>query len=149
MRAGLRPGVWREVVVWATVVFALGAAGAAIVATPCGPSVACDGPDLQLQLNIHDLQQHRLGHRPVRRRGGRLARDPGRGPAWFSRSAWWNFWLGGVVSSVVFEYFNLNPDPAWAVGASQRVHILFISAWIVCLGVFAATEGVRDHPRNG
>ena len=44
-------------------------------------------------------------------------------------------------ASIVFEFFNVTEDPSWAVGASQRVHIVFISAWIVCLGVFAATEG--------
>ena len=54
VRAGLRPGVWRELVVWGTVVFALGAAIAAFVPAPCGPGVLCDGAGQQLQTNIHD-----------------------------------------------------------------------------------------------
>jgi len=142
VRAGLRPGVWRELVVWGTVVFALGAAIAAFVPAPCGPGVTCDGAGQQLQTTIHD--------------GSSIASDTAlyagvaaawfatraTGPRWFHRSAWWVFWLGGVVSSILFELFNTTADPGWAVGVSQRVHILFISVWIVCLGVFAATEGV-------
>jgi len=148
VRGGLRPGVWRGVVVWATVVFAVGAAGAAIVATPCGPSVACDDPDLQLQLSIHDLSSIVSDTALYVGVAAAWLATRAVGPAWFSRSACWNFWLGGVVSSVVYEYFTLNPDPAWAVGASQRVHIVFISAWILCLGVFAATEGVPITPKR-
>lgn len=142
VRAGLRPGVWREIVVWGTVVFALGAAIAAFVPAPCGPGVICDGAGQQMQINIHD--------------GSSIASDTAlyagvaaawfatrpTGPRWFHRSAWWVFWLGGVLASILFEFFNVTGDPSWAVGVSQRVHILFISAWIVCLGVFAATEGV-------
>jgi len=141
VRAGLRPGVWRELVVWGTVVFALGAAIAAFVPAPCGPGVLCDGAGQQLQTNIHD--------------GSSIASDTAlyagvaaawfatrpTGPRWFHRVAWWVFWLGGVVASILFEFFNVTGDPSWAVGVSQRVHILFISVWIVCLGVFAATQG--------
>ncbi len=148
VRAGLRPGVWREIVVWGTVVFALGAAVAAFVPAPCGPGVLCDGAGQQLQTTIHD--------------GSSIASDTalyagvaaawfatrGTGPRWFHRSAWWVFWLGGVVASILFELFNVTGDPSWAVGVSQRVHILFISAWIGCLAVFAATEGARTGTKR-
>jgi hypothetical protein len=66
------------------------------------------------------------------------------GPAWLRRAAWWLLVLGGVVSSLLFGYFHRTPDPAWAVGASQRVHIVSISAWLLCLGVFAARAGPRQ-----
>jgi hypothetical protein len=143
VRAGLPRGAWREVVVWATVVFAIGASVAAFVPTPCGPDVACTAPDLQLQLNVHDVAS--------------IVSDAGlyvgvaaawlatrrSGPTWFRRAAWWLFWIGGVLSSTVFQYFDTTDDPEWAVGVAQRLHIIGICAWIVVLAVYAATVGVR------
>ncbi len=149
VRAALRPGWWREIVVWGTVVFALGAAIAAFVPAPCGPGVACDGADQQLQITIHDgssiLSDTALY---VGVAAAWFATRPS-GPRWLHRIAWWVFWLGGLVASVLFEFFNVTNDPPWAVGASQRVHILFISVWIVCLSVLAATEGVRTGTERG
>ena len=154
VRRRLPPGWWRELSVWAMVVFALGASIAAFVATPCGPGEVCDSPSQQLQIDIHD--------------GSSIVSDTAlyvsvaaawlatrhTGPLWFRRVAWWNFWLGGVIASIVFEYFNTTQDPAWAVGASQRVHILGISIWIVTLGVFASSAPRPTPPpdspaRNG
>lgn len=143
VRAGLPRGAWREVVVWATVVFALGATVAAIIATPCGPDVACTAADVQLQLHVHDAAS--------------VVSDTGlyvgvvaawfatrrTGPVWFRRAAWWLFWIGGVVSSIVFQYFDTTQDPEWAVGVAQRVHIVGICAWIVALAAYAATVGLR------
>lgn len=138
VRRRLPAGWWRELSVWTMVVFALGASIAAFVATPCGPGEICDRPSHQLRIEVHD--------------GSSIVSDTAlyvsvaaawlatrrTGPLWFRRVAWWNFWLGGVLASIVFEYFNSTKDPAWAVGASQRVHILGISIWIVTLGVYAA-----------
>ena len=143
VRAGLPRGAWREVVVWATVLFALGATVAAIVPTPCGPDVACTAADVQLQLHVHDAAS--------------VVSDTGlyvgvaaawlatrrTGPAWFRRAAWWLFWVGGVVSSVVF---STSTPPRTRTGRSalaQRVHIVGISAWIVVLAAYAATVGLR------
>ena len=55
VRAGLPRGPWREVVVWATVLFAIGASVAAFVPTPCGPDAACTAASVQTQLRVHDL----------------------------------------------------------------------------------------------
>ena len=55
VRAGLPRGPWREVVVWATVLFAIGASVAALVPTPCGPDAACTAASVQTQLRVHDL----------------------------------------------------------------------------------------------
>jgi hypothetical protein len=138
VRAALPPSTWREILVWGTVLFATGAAVAAFVPTPCGPGMSCDDG---LQTAVHDagsivsdtaLYAGAAAAWFATRRGG---------PAWFHRSAWWVFWLGGVVASLLFEYFNVTRDPSWAVGASQRLHILTISAWIVCLGLLAAGAG--------
>jgi hypothetical protein len=147
VRRRLPPGPWREVVVASTVVFALGAVVAAIVATPCGPGAACDGPGQQLRIDIHDgssiVSDTALY---VGVAAAWLAtRRPG--PRWFNRTAWWLFWIGGIVSTIVFEWFSSTGNPPWAVGASQRLHIVCISLWILTLAVLAAD--VLPHGRAG
>ncbi|WP_426593767.1 DUF998 domain-containing protein [Cellulomonas sp. McL0617] len=138
VRRRLPPGIWREAFVVATIVFALGASLAAVIASPCGPGTVCDVPDAGLLTGVHD--------------GSSIVSDTAlflgaaavwlavrtTGPAWFRRVAWWVVWLGGVVASAVFGWYQSTDDPAWAVGVSQRAHILSISVWIFCLGLFAA-----------
>ena len=143
VRAGLPRGPWREVVVWATVLFAIGASVAALVPTPCGPDAACTAASVQTQLRVHDLSS--IASDTVLYVGVAAAWLATRrtGPAWFRRTAFWLFWGGGVLSSVVFRYVDSSGEPDWAVGAAQRVHILCISAWIVALAVYAATVGLR------
>ena len=101
VRAGLPRGAWREVVVWSTVLFAAGATVAAIVATPCGPDDPCTGPGLQPQLAVHDWSS--ILSDTALYVGVAAAWFATRviGPAWFRRTAWWLFWVGGVVSSAV------------------------------------------------
>ena len=137
-RSVLPRGVWREVFAWATVLFAVGAVAAAVVAEPCGPGIACDAPDQVLQSDIHGY--------------GSIVSDTAlfvgvfaailstwrTGPVWFRRAAWWLLILGGLVSSALFGWFHRTNDPTWAVGVSQRVHIASISIWIVCLGLLTA-----------
>ena len=72
-----------------------------------------------------------------------MVRLPRVGARWFHRAAWSTFWLGGVLSSVVFAYFKAIDDPAWAAAVSQRAHIVCISAWILCLALLAARG---QHP---
>jgi len=139
VRAGLPSGTWRNVCAGATIVFALGAALAAIVPPPCGPGVVCGTSHQQAQAHLHDamsvVSDTALFVGVVA--AWFASRRPG--PAWFRRIAWWEFWLGGVVSSVAFAYFDLTQDPAWAPGVSQRVHIVLISLWILTLAIFAAS----------
>lgn len=138
VRSALPSGWWREVAVWATVIFALGAVAAAVVSAPCGPSVTCSSPSDRLQLQIHNgaslISNVALftGVAAV----GFATRTTG--PRWLTRFAWWTFWIVGVVASLVFGYFDGATEPSSAVGVSQRIHIVGISAWIVCLGVVAA-----------
>ena len=146
VRRRLPPGVWREVFVVATILFALGATLAAFVASPCGPDVVCHVPGAARATLVHDdssiVSDTALfvGAAAVwlcLRRGG---------PVWFRRVAFWVVMLGGVVASAVFGYFHHTRDPAWAVGVSQRVHIVSISVWIFCLGLFAArTNPTEQH----
>ena len=135
VRRALPPGGWREVTIWATVLFAAGAVLAAVVASPCGPGEVCDGR--LLQAAVHD--------------GSSIVSDTGlfaavaaawfatrrAGPVWFRRAALWVFWLGGIAASAAFGIVNHLQRPLWAVGATQRIHILWISAWIVCLAIHA------------
>jgi hypothetical protein len=139
VRAALPRGVWREVFAWSTVVFAIGAVMAAVVPEPCGPGATCDAPAQVLQRDLHVY--------------GSVVSDTAlyvgvlavilctwrTGPVWFRRAAWWSLVVGGLVSSLVFGWFQRTEDPAWAVGVSQRVHIVCISGWILCLGLFAAS----------
>jgi len=145
-RAVLPPGVWREVFFWCTVLFAIGAVVAAVVAEPCGPGVTCDAPAQVEQSAIHGY--------------GSIVSDTAlfvgvfaailstwrTGPVWFRRTAWWLLILGGIVSSALFGWFHRTNDPTWAVGVSQRIHILSISIWIFCLGLYAARADRTEDP---
>jgi hypothetical protein len=146
VRRAMPAGGWRYLTIWATVVFAVGAIVAAVVALPCGPAQVC--ATLRLQTNIHD--------------GSSVLSDTGlfigsaaawfatrrAGPIWFQRAATIVFWFGGIAASAVFGYINLTQRPLWAVGTTQRIHILWISVWILCLAVYAAQRpgrGERAH----
>jgi hypothetical protein len=142
VRAGLPRGPWRAVVVWSTVAFAVGATVAAIVPTPCGPDDPCTGPGLQPQLAVHDWSS--IASDIALYVGVAAAWIATRrvGPAWFRRTAWWLFWLGGVLSSVVFQYLQSVDGASWTVGAAQRVHVAAICVWMVVLSGYAATVGL-------
>lgn len=143
VRSGLPRGAWREVVVWATVAFAVCASIAALVPTPCGPDVVCDAPRLQAQLGVHEASSVLSDAALYVGVGAAWLTTRGVGPRWFRSLAWWLFWLGGVISTAVFQYFAGTDDPDWAVGVAQRVHIVGICTWIVTLSVYAATVGLR------
>jgi len=148
VRRVLPPGLWRELFVWSTVLFAVGAAAAAIVPEPCGPGIACDAPHQVIESAVHGYASVvsdvalfvgmfavLIGTRRV-------------GPRWFRMTAWWLLWIGGVISSLLFGYYHEHPDPWWAVGASQRVHILSISVWIFCLGLLASRGSPTHQPED-
>ena len=137
VRRRLPPGGWRELCVWAMVVFAVGATVAAVVATPCGPGAICDSPSQQLQAGVHDASSIVSDTAFYVSVAAAWLATRQTGPRWFRRIAWWDFWLGGVVASLVFEYFNVTQDPEWAAGVVQRIHIVAISIWIATLGVYA------------
>ncbi|ROS31090.1 DUF998 domain-containing protein [Cellulomonas sp. PhB150] len=147
-RALLPRGAWREVFTWSTVLFAIGAALAAIVPEPCGPGVPCDAPHQVLQRDVHGYASVAsdtalfLGVFAVIVVTWRV------GPAWLRRVGWVVLVLGGLVSSLAFGYYHRYPDPDWAVGASQRIHIAFIAAWIFCLGLFSARAEPPSAPET-
>jgi hypothetical protein len=149
VRAGLPRGAWREVVVWGTVVFAVGAAVAAFVPTPCGPDVACEAPSVQVQMAVHDLSSIVSDAGLYVGVAAAWLATRGTGPTWFRRTAWWLFWVGGVVSSFAYQYVSVTEASSGAVGFTQRLHILGICAWIVALSIYAATVGLRARDRVG
>lgn len=149
VRRRLPSGVWREVFVGGTLVFALGAALAAVVATSCGSGIPCDGSGEELAKGVHEASS--IVSDTALYVGAAAAWLSVRvlGPAWFKRVAWWFVWIGGLASTLVFAWFHSTEDPAWAVGASQRVHIACISGWILCLGLLAAHPPRTDGPGHG
>jgi len=144
VRDALPRGPWREITVGASVLFALGASAAAFMPPPCGPDVACAGHHLQIA--VHNGSS--LASDAALYVGAAAAWFASReaGPRWFHRAAWSAFWVGGVLSSVVFAYFKAIDDPAWAAAVSQRAHIVCISAWILCLALLAARGRALRHP---
>jgi hypothetical protein len=143
-RAALPRGVWREVFVWATVVFAIGAVAAAVVTAPCGPDIVCDAPEQVLQSDIHGYASVVSDTALFVGVLAAILATWRTGPAWFRRTAWWVLILGGVVTSLLFGWFDRTEDPEWAVGLFQRLHILSISIWIFTVGLFTARADGRQ-----
>jgi hypothetical protein len=126
---------WRRGAVAAMTVFALGAAVAAVVPSPCGPGAPC-GPSPQL--TVHEAASVVSDTAAYVAMVAMWLATRRAGPVWLARAAAWNFWVGGIVSSAVFGWFNHTGTPTWAAGASQRIHVLALSAWILTLAVAAA-----------
>lgn len=147
-RSALPAGRWSELAVWSIVVFALGATMAAIVSEPCAEGLVCESASDQLSSSVHDLAS--LVSDSALYVGVAAAWWTTRhtGPAWFRRSAWWGWWIGGVGTSLLFGYFNATRDPLWAVGATQRLHIVVISLWIVAMAVLAARDDLHPERRS-
>ena len=139
VRAALPRGPWREVTVWSTVVFALGATVAAFVPPPCGPDVVCAVTQAQVLHDTSSIASDAVLYVGVAAAWLATRRS---GPSWFHRAAAWVFWVGGVVSSALFALVNATGDPAWAPGLSQRAHIVCISAWVLCLTFLAARSRI-------
>lgn len=144
VRRALPPGAGREVFAWSTIAFAAGSALAALVPEPCGPGVACDAPEQVLQSAVHGYASIAADSALFLGVAAIIVLTWRSGPVWFRRAAWIVLVGGGLCSSLAFGYFHRHPDPAWAVGASQRVHILFIAAWILCLGLLPGAREPDD-----
>ena len=149
VRGGLRPGCGARSSSGRPSSSPLGAAGAAIVATPCGPSVACDDPDLQLQLHIHDLSSIVSDTALYVGVAARLAGHPGR-------------WAGVVQQERLLEFLArrrglergvrvLHPQPGPGLGGRRQpagphpVHQR-LDPLPRCL---RRHRGCTDHPETG
>ncbi|AWB92423.1 DUF998 domain-containing protein [Aeromicrobium chenweiae] len=142
VRRALPPGRCRPVVVGGTAVFAVAAAAAAVITTPCGPDIVCSSPAQQRQGDLHlvlstvsDVGLY-IGTAAAWLTTRRV------GPRWFALAAWWLFWLAGLVATAVFGFFA-EVGPEWVAATGQRVHIVGMSLWILCLGLLAADASVH------
>lgn len=148
VRSRLPVGAGREVVVGATAVFAVGAATAAVVPTPCGPGVVRDVVDRRPRNDLHDGASIVADAALYLGVAAAWVTTRGRGPGWFHRAAGWVLLLGSG-SGLVFAYARPVAGRRWLAGISQRVDVVTVSAWLCCLGLFAAREAraVTAHPR--
>lgn len=138
-RRGLRPGPARTVTVVLVAAFALFSTWAAVVPPPCGPGASCDGA---VQSQVHDavslLADTALFASVAT---AWLALDP-RATRWARRAAAAVLLGGGLAATVAFAWFDRTGEPWWAAGVAQRVHVIFISLWLVVL----AAIGVDPRP---
>lgn len=147
VRRALPPGPLRKVVLGGTAVFAIGAAAAAVVTTPCGPGEVCRAPEQLRQGGFHNFASAVSDIGLYLGTVAAWLATRRTGPRWFNQAAWWLFWVAGVIATSFFGLLALT-GPDWAAAASQRVHIVGMSLWIVCLGMFAAGR-VRGVPGSG
>lgn len=142
VRPALRPGPGRELVTWGAVTYGAGAIGAALVHS-CAPGAACVGV-AYTEAVVHNLLS------VVSEAGIALSMIGGwwatrrAAPAWFGR---WAIALLGVMlvalaigGVLLLEGQGFSPASAYM----QRLQIMPISGWLVCLGVLAA-----QHARSG
>lgn len=138
VRAALPAGRRRGWAIWSTAAFAIGNAVAGVVPLP-----VADGGWHDVQQLVHD------GASTVSQAAmfiGAVAialdvRD--RGPRWLHTAAWATFWIGGVVGTLLFGGFAYESTTSWQTGMAQRFQIVVSGLWVVCLGVYAATDGLR------
>ena len=148
VRRFLPAGAWREVAIWLTVTFAVGSALAGIVAEPCAEGQPCGTSADRVAGAVHGLASTVSDAALFFGIGAVWLLVRTSGPVWLRRVAAWEVVVGGVVTSLVFLWFHLYPDPDWVQGAAQRAHILCIAAWIVCLGVMAAGAPRSDRSQR-
>ncbi|MGB3763697.1 MAG: DUF998 domain-containing protein [Ornithinimicrobium sp.] len=148
VRAALPASRWRTVALVSTVIYALAGAGAAWFALPCPDRQMCTSPADDLQRFTHDgfsiVSPAALFISVVA--VGLATRE--HGPRWLHRAVWVVFLLGGVAGTLMSGYFTLIHPGGWQTGLAQRFQLAVVSAWIICLGVHAATAGVdaRQSP---
>jgi hypothetical protein len=143
VRSALPPGRRRTWAIWLTAAFAVGNAVAGAVPLPTD-----DGLGAHVQQWIHDGAST-ISQTAVFLGAVAIALDtPYHGRKWLRDAAWLTFWLGGVLGTILFGGFALIDSSSWQTGMAQRFQIAVTSLWVVCLGVFAATDGLRAHDRD-
>ncbi|MCR6030749.1 DUF998 domain-containing protein [Nocardioides sp. zg-579] len=147
VRSALPPGVGREVVTGATAVFAVAAAAAGVVPTPCGPGLAWGVVDLRPRSDLHDAASLLAESAAYVGVGAAWATTRRRGPRWFHRAAGWTL-LVGVGSGLVHGATRSHAERRRVSGVSQRVDVLAVSAWLGCLGVLGAQAAGTTEPQG-
>jgi len=139
-------GVWRQVAVWSAAVFAAFGIPAGLIALPCaeGEPACPDGGADELQSFAHDATSIVSTTALIAAAGATALAVRREGPRWLVRAGWLTVAVQ-VATGLVVGIGELADLDALA-GSVQRVEILGISAWVVCLGVYASTHGVRAAP---
>lgn len=145
---GLPRGVWRHVAVWGTLVFVVFGVPAGLVPLPCGEDVPrCPaGTAEEVQAMAHNATSIISTTALIFGAGAAALAVRRQGPRWLKWAGWLTVGVQ-VASGLAFAVGYLAGWDA-LTGVVQRVEILGIAAWIICLGVYAATEGVRPATRE-
>ncbi len=143
---GFPRGAWAKVSIWSTVVFAVAGIPAGLVPLPCGEDApGCPaGTAEEVQALAHDVPTIVSTTALIVGAGAAALAVRRSGPRWLVWAGWLTVAVQ-VVTGLVFAAGELAGQEALS-GAVQRFEILGISAWIICLGVYAATDGVRARP---
>jgi hypothetical protein len=151
----LVPYVWwalprgrlRHVAVWSLAAFAVGGAMTGIIHLPCGSDApGCpSGTAQELQALAHDGLSIVSTVAFFVSAGATALAVRRTGPRWLVAAGWASV-IAGALTGVVFTAAQALGMAA-TLGVSQRLQILAVTAWVVCLGVFAATSGVRARRR--
>ncbi|QGG41474.1 DUF998 domain-containing protein [Aeromicrobium yanjiei] len=147
--AAMPPRPTRTVLLVSTLVFALGAAAAAVITAPCSEGTVCFSAAQRSQSFLHNAFSTVSDVGLYVGMAAAWAATRRTGPRWFHRCAWWLFWLSGATAGVLMGLSVVADWPEWALGASQRVHIAGMSTWIVCLSVFAARQPAHSSRPGG
>jgi hypothetical protein len=137
LRAALPRGVWRSVAVWSLVAFALGGIVSGIVPLPCpeGTPGCPAGAGEETQIAVHDAASIVSTAGLYLSAGAVLMALRRTGPRWILAAA-----LSAVVFGVAYGVADLM-SAGDAVGLAQRLQILGVSAWLVCVAVYCARPG--------
>jgi hypothetical protein len=149
-RRALPPGRWCRTAIAMMVLFAIGAISAALIPVPCVQGLACVGAQAMMQVRYHDTASTVSAFALFISMGAVWLSLRGCRPVWLRQFAAWDLILGGIVSSAAFGYFHSTNRPPWAVGVSQRVHVISMSAWLLALAIAGAQAmGARDREGEG
>lgn len=146
LAAALPRGAWRSVAVWSLVVFAVGGALSGLVPLPCpeGTPGCPAGAGEEAQVAVHDAASIVSTVALYLSAGAVIMALRRTGPRWMVVAA---LAIGGVgvATGIAYAIADLM-EADDAVGVTQRLQILGVSAWLVCVGVYAARHGAgRPH----
>jgi hypothetical protein len=140
----LPSGPWRAVAVWSTAVFAAAGIPAGLVPLPCGEDAGCPATaDGGLQAAAHDALSIISTTALILSAAATALAVRRPGPRWLVRAGWLTVAVQ-VVTGLVFAAGHLSGADDVS-GVAQRAEILGVSAWIVCLAVYAASPGGRER----
>ena len=140
-------GIWRQVAVWSLVAFGVFGIPAGVVPLSCAEgSTGCpNGTADGLQSLAHDAASIISTGALIASAGATALAVRRTGPRWLVWAGWVTVAIQ-VVSGLLVGAGEVIEDLGPMGAISQRVEIVGIAAWVVCVGVYAASHGVRAAP---